>query len=106
MHGVYGNTMCLSPWSIFQYSQVVQDTDSYKWLPWQQYLTNINFKYIAGDKIEIPTDTYQIHTSVINIKKYWGILGQFGSGGVTCKVSPKFNSEIYILDFMQNMLAY
>ena len=53
--------------STFHYSRVLQDTDSYKlgllmvpnnprskWLPWQQYLTDINFKYIYL-KIEIPT---------------------------------------------------
>ena len=38
-------------------------------MSWQQYLTDINFKYIFGDRIEIPTNTYQIHNSVINIFK-------------------------------------
>ena len=45
--------------STFPYSQVIQDTGSYKQLPLQQYSTNINFKYIFGERIE----TYQIHNS-------------------------------------------
>ena len=53
--------------STFHYSQVVQDPDSYTQLPWQQYLTDIIFKYIFGDKIEIPTHTYKIHNSMTNI---------------------------------------
>ena len=49
--------------STFQYSQVVQDTDSYKQLTWKNYLTNKNFKYIVAEIIEIP-----IHTYILNIQ--------------------------------------
>ena len=52
--------------SVFQYSQVVQNTDSYKRLVWQQYVSNTNCKYIFGEIIEIPTNTYQRHHLVIN----------------------------------------
>ena len=33
----------------------MQDTDSYKWLSWQQYLTILIFE----DRVKIPTQTYQ-----------------------------------------------
>ena len=42
---------------MFEYISVF--SDSYKWLMWQHYLTAINFKYIFGDSIEIPTHIYQ-----------------------------------------------
>ena len=32
---------------------------------WQQYFTDINFKYIFGEYIETPIDTYKIHNTVI-----------------------------------------
>ena len=35
--------------TIFQYSEVEQDTGSYKQLLWEQYLIAINFKYIFGE---------------------------------------------------------
>ena len=58
--------------SIFQYSRVVQATDSYKRLPWQQYLTGTNFKYIFGDRIEI----LHVHTKYTTLrstfKNAWG----------------------------------
>ena len=41
-------------------------------LAWESHGTNI-----FGDRIEIPTHTYKIHNSVINIKKCSG-----GGGGV------------------------
>ena len=47
----------------------MQDTDSFKLLTWQEYLTGINLKCIFGDIIEIPTDTYQVHKTVLNIKE-------------------------------------
>ena len=53
----------------FQYSQDVQNTDSYKWLLWQQYLTDINFKYTFQKRIEITTHKFQIHNTVIDILK-------------------------------------
>ena len=53
--------------SIFQYSQVVKGTVSYKRLPWQHSLTDINFKYICGEGIKIPIHIYQIHNSVIDV---------------------------------------
>ena len=51
---------------LFQYSQVVYDTDSYKQLLQQQYLTDINV-YIFGKRIAIPIHTYHIHNFVTNI---------------------------------------
>ena len=46
----------------------MQDTDSYEWVPWQIYLTDINFNYISGERIDIPKhSTYQIQKSVIDI---------------------------------------
>ena len=38
--------------SIFRYSQVVQDTDSYTRLPQQQYLTNINLSINLGRELK------------------------------------------------------
>ena len=58
---------------LFQYSQDLQNSESYKQLPWKQYLTTINVKYIFGDRFKIPTHTYQIHNYVINITKLWGV---------------------------------
>ena len=60
--------------STFQYSQVVQDTDSFiNSCHGQQYLTDINFKYTFGDRIVIHIYfTYQIHDFVINIFKTVG----------------------------------
>ena len=40
--------------SVLQCSQVVQGTDSYNQLLWQQYLTNINFNYTIGGRIAMP----------------------------------------------------
>ena len=50
---------------LFQYSWVLQDSDSYKW-----YLSGINFKGIFRVRIDIPTHAYQIQNSVTNIFKY------------------------------------
>ena len=50
--------------SIFQYSQVVKETDSYSRLQKQQYLADINFKYIFEEIFEIPTHKYQKHNSI------------------------------------------
>ena len=47
--------------STFQYSQDIHDIDSYKRLLWQQYLMDINVKYIFGGRNEI--HTHQIHNT-------------------------------------------
>ena len=43
----------------------MKHTDSYQLLLWQQLATDINVKHIFGDRNEIPTHTYQIHTSML-----------------------------------------
>ena len=54
--------------STFQCSQVVQDTDSY-------YLTNINFKYIFGERMEILTHAYHNTTLWLICMDYMCLLG-------------------------------
>ena len=66
--------------------------------PLQQYLTNINVKYIFGDTIEIPKQSYQINNSVINIKKIQaspkGHPHPVGGVGLKRPSSPKVNAKV------------
>ena len=64
--------------SRFQYSQVVQNTNLYKQLPWREYLTNISFKYILGEKVELTAHTYQIHNpDLVRFDEIWCELVKF-----------------------------
>ena len=53
-----------------------------------KYLTDINFMCIFGERVEIPTHTYQIHNSVINIFKRAGS-GPRGCPPVRCVGSKR-----------------
>ena len=69
----------------------MQDIDSYKWFPLRQYFSNINFKYIFEESLEIPTHTYQTHNFVINIVNMQGGVPLVGGVGWKRPSSPRVN---------------